>query len=80
MTQPNSPTPRGPLAKNKSQAPLPGELNSETEHAQDISPDDVPNIDALREAVRQRNDTFIVKSDLEDQDQRDAAPGTREQP
>lgn len=80
MTDPNSSTARGPLARNKSAEPLPGELNSETQHAEDISPDDVPNIDAMREAARLRNDSFIVKTDLEDQDERDAAPGTREQP
>ena len=77
MTQPNSPKPRGPLAKDKSAEPLPGELNSETEHAEEISPDDVPNIDALREAAREGRDTFLVKTDLEDEDERD---GFREQP
>lgn len=77
MTQPNSPKPRGPLAKNKSTEPLPGELNSETVHAGEISPDDVPNIDALREAAREGQDTFLVKTDLEDEDERD---GFREQP
>lgn len=46
----------------------------------EIGPDDEPNLGALREAARQHNDTFIVKTDLEDADQREAAPGTREQP
>lgn len=46
----------------------------------EIEGDDVPNLAALREAVRQHNDAFIVKTDLEDADQREAAPGTREQP
>ncbi|WP_421872447.1 DUF2934 domain-containing protein [Pararhizobium sp.] len=43
-------------------------------NAQDIRPD------AMREAVREHADTFLVKSDLEDADQRESAPGTREQP
>lgn len=46
----------------------------------EIEGDDVPSLDALREAVRQHSDTYIVKTDLEDADQREAAPGTREQP
>lgn len=46
----------------------------------EVQPDDVPNLAALREAVRQHNDGFLVKTDLEDADQREAAPGTREQP
>ena len=41
---------------------------------------DVPNLAAIREAVRAHSDVFIVKTDLEDADQREAAPGTREQP
>jgi hypothetical protein len=42
--------------------------------------DDVPNLDAVREASRQHNDAFVVASDLEDADQREATPGVREQP
>ncbi|WFU06114.1 DUF2934 domain-containing protein (plasmid) [Rhizobium sp. CB3171] len=42
--------------------------------------DDVPKLDALREAARKHTDAFLVKSDLEDADERTAAPGTREQP
>jgi hypothetical protein len=41
--------------------------------------DNPPNLAALREASRQHTDTFLVKSDLEDADQREASPGTREQ-
>jgi len=42
--------------------------------------DDLPNLDAVREAAREHSDAFIVKSDLEDADQREATPGVREQP
>jgi hypothetical protein len=42
--------------------------------------DDVPNLAAVREAARQHTDAFIVSSDLEDADQREATPGVREQP
>ena len=46
----------------------------------EIEGDDEPNLAALREAARQHSDTFIVKTDLEDADQREATPGMREQP
>lgn len=51
----------------------------EGEHLETIEPDDLPNNDAKRAAARRGDDSFIVKSDLEDQDERDAAPGTRDQ-
>ena len=44
-----------------------------------VEPDDLPNFDAMREAAREHSDAYIVKSDLEDVDQREATPGTREQ-
>ncbi|TCL68293.1 DUF2934 family protein [Rhizobium sp. BK251] len=46
----------------------------------EIEGDDTPNLAAIREAAREHTDTFLVPSDLEDADQREAAPGTREQP
>ena len=46
----------------------------------EIEGDDLPSLQALREAARQHADAYIVKTDLEDADQREAAPGTREQP
>ena len=46
----------------------------------EIEGDDRPNLAALREAARQHTDTFLVKTDLEDADQREATPGMREQP
>ncbi|WP_082530149.1 DUF2934 domain-containing protein [Rhizobium sp. Root1203] len=45
-----------------------------------IEGDDLPRLDALREAARQHTDTFLVETDLEDADQREATPGVREQP
>ncbi|HEV7246095.1 MAG TPA: DUF2934 domain-containing protein [Shinella sp.] len=45
----------------------------------EIEGDDVPNLAAVREAARQHTDAFVVKTDLEDADQREV-PGTREQP
>jgi hypothetical protein len=39
---------------------------------------DRAQIEASRQAAH--GDAFIVKTDLEDDDQRSAAPGTREQP
>ena len=46
----------------------------------EIEGDDQPNLAALREAARQHTDTFLVKTDLEDADQREATPGMSEQP
>ena len=46
----------------------------------EIEGDDQPNLAALREAARQHTDAFVVKTDLEDADQREATPGMREQP
>ncbi|MEJ8308534.1 hypothetical protein [Agrobacterium larrymoorei] len=54
-----------------------GEL---TEHEQELDPDELISLRARRQAARQHEDAFIVATDLEDDDQRDAAPGTREQP
>ncbi|KXG86832.1 hypothetical protein [Agrobacterium bohemicum] len=47
---------------------------------EEIDPDEAINLRARRQAARQHEDAFIVATDLEDDDQRDAAPGTREQP
>lgn len=41
---------------------------------------DIPKLSAQREAIREHRDTFLIESDLEDADQREAAPGVREQP
>lgn len=48
----------------------------------DKAADDTARPAALREAARLKTDgdVFLVKTDLEDQDQREAAPGTRDQP
>lgn len=48
--------------------------------AEELDPDGEMNLRARRQAARQHEDAFIVATDLEDDDQRDAAPGTREQP
>ncbi|MBX4923450.1 DUF2934 domain-containing protein [Rhizobium bangladeshense] len=41
--------------------------------------DNPPRLEAVREALREHSDAFLVKTDLEDADQREASPGTREQ-
>lgn len=51
-----------------------------TQHQQELDPDELTSLRARRQAARQHEDAFIVATDLEDDDQRDAAPGTREQP
>ncbi len=55
------------------------EIDHDEGHGE-VEGDDEPNLAALREAARQHSDTFIVKTDLEDADQREATPGMREQP
>lgn len=57
-----------------------GELDAASEHAKERGPDDLPNIEAVKEAARRHDDAFIVKSDLDDADEREVSPGTREQP
>ena len=42
--------------------------------------DDLVNPLAMREAARQHSDTYLVATDLEDDDQRASSAGTREQP
>ncbi|WP_027998197.1 hypothetical protein [Sinorhizobium arboris] len=44
-----------------------------------IEPDDIPNQKAAREAARLRRDEYIVKSDLEDADQRNPLPDMKDQ-
>ncbi len=51
-----------------------------TQHQQEADPDELISLRARKQAARQHEDAFIVATDLEDDDQRDAAPGTREQP
>jgi len=51
-----------------------------TQHQQELDPDELTSLRARRQAAPQHEDAFIVATDLEDDDQRDAAPGTREQP
>ena len=41
--------------------------------------DNLPRLAALREVSREHRDAFLVKTDLEDADQSEASPGTREQ-
>ncbi|MDL2406239.1 hypothetical protein PY650_11325 [Rhizobium calliandrae] len=56
-----------------------GEFDSRTKHAGEIAPDDVANTKTMKEAARQHRDTFVVDGDLDDEDQRNATPSTREQ-
>lgn len=70
------PTPRGPSGEGAAKR----DPEDPADAAGEVAPDELPRHDALREAVRLHSDVFLVKTDLEDQDQRDAAPGTREQP
>ncbi|MDC7746132.1 DUF2934 domain-containing protein [Rhizobium binxianense] len=53
------------------------ELDAQERDSRDTG--NAPNLAALREASRQHADAFLVKTDLEDADQREASPGAREQ-
>jgi hypothetical protein len=68
-----------PEKPNKSTQSPKGEIDTLNEHAPETTPDDVPNLAAQREAAREHSDAYIVDTDLEDADQREASPGTREQ-
>lgn len=41
---------------------------------------DAVNPGVVREAIREHTDAFVVATDMEDADQRESSPGTREQP
>jgi hypothetical protein len=45
----------------------------------ELEPDELARIDATAELSREGNDAFIVKSDLEDADQRGPAPDMKDQ-
>lgn len=46
----------------------------------EIYPDESMSLRARRQAARQHEDAFIVATDLEDDDQREAAPGSSHRP
>ena len=54
-------------------------IDAFTTDAEEMNPDDLPNLAAQREAAREHGDAYVVAADLEDADQREASPGTREQ-
>jgi len=56
-----------------------GEIDTFGEHTKEMAPDDLPNLAAQREGVREHGDAYVVAADLEDAEQREASPGTREQ-
>lgn len=56
-----------------------GDIDTFDEHTEEAAPDDLPNLAAQREAAREHGDAYVVDTDLEDADQREASPGTREQ-
>ncbi|OLP58361.1 hypothetical protein BJF93_05435 [Xaviernesmea oryzae] len=62
---------------NESDASLKGRSDEKAVDA--IEPDDVPNLAARREAAQLHGDAFIVKTDLEDQDERSSSPGKLEE-
>jgi len=45
----------------------------------ELQPDELARIDATAEISREENDTYIVKSDLEDADERGPSPGMKDQ-
>ncbi|TCL96324.1 hypothetical protein C8J38_101682 [Rhizobium sp. PP-WC-2G-219] len=59
--------------------PIGSEAELRGKDGNDVEPDDVMSAAARREAVRLKGDVFLVRSDLEDADQREATPGVREQ-
>lgn len=66
-------------ARRRSTQSAKGEIDTFNEHMEETTSDNLPNLAAQREAVREHGDVYIVDTDLEDADQREASPGTREQ-
>lgn len=46
----------------------------------ELDPDELTRPDAVAEAVRENRDTYIVRTDLEDSDERGPTPDIKEQP
>jgi len=46
----------------------------------ELDPDELTRSDAIAEAVRENRDPYIVKTDLEDSDERGPTPHMKEQP
>lgn len=46
---------------------------------EEIDPDERAKLDAVAELSREKNDSYMVKSDLEDDDERGPSPGMKEQ-
>lgn len=55
-----------------------GELKGKSDVAE-LDPDGIPRLEAVQEALKQKNDSQILKSDFEDADIRNSAPGIQEQ-
>ncbi|SER95481.1 hypothetical protein [Rhizobium sp. NFR03] len=64
---------------NEDVTPIESEADLKGKDGDDVEGDDVMSAAARREAVRLNGDVFMVRSDLEDADQREATPGMREQ-
>ncbi len=59
--------------------PIESEAALKGDDGDDVEGDDMMSAAARREAARLKGDVFLVRSDLEDADQREATPGVREQ-
>ncbi|MDB5556412.1 MAG: hypothetical protein JWL86_6396 [Rhizobium sp.] len=55
-----------------------GELKGNSDAA-DLDPDGLPRLEAVQEAVKQKNDSQILKTDFEDADLRNSSPGVPDQ-
>lgn len=74
--------PDAPDISGRDAADIPSDASLKNKaDANELEPDDIIARRAATEALRHagEGETFIVPSDLEDDDQRSAAPGTREQ-
>lgn len=65
--------------QDKDVTPIESEAALKGDDGDDVEGDDVMSVAARREAARLKGDVFLVRSDLEDADQREATPGVREQ-
>jgi len=56
-----------------------GDIERTLSHSKEVEGDDVVNIAALREAVREHSDVYLIATDMEDADERSFPAVTREQ-
>jgi len=70
----------GPLnIKESDLVQPPSDRELQGKKADELEPDELTRIKAAAELAREKNDAYLVDSDLEDDDQRGPTPGMKDQ-